>query len=162
MTLQKTDSLEIPGTLTETSLELPNNLDLESWVRIGATLKRMARSIQWWVGDWLAYGEAHYGEEAFQAVDRADQTFANWAWVCRKIEPSRRREEVGFSVHAELAPLEADEQDKLLEKAAVEGWTVKHTRDVLGERGGEDLVKCPECNGRGRVPKTQAEQKENG
>lgn len=142
-------SLAIPGQLTETSLDLPENLSLDEWLTVGDTLKRISKSVQWWVGDWLAYGEKNYGEEAFQAVERADHTFANWAWVCRKIEPSRRREDVSFSVHAELAPLPPEEQTDKLSKASEEGWTVKRAREETGRapKNVEVVTEfvCPAC-----------------
>lgn len=141
--------LAIPGEMTETGLELPENLDIAEWVRVGEVLKVMSKSVQWWAGDWLAYGERRYGEEAFQALEKADQTLANWAWVCRKVHPSRRREDVGFSVHAELAPLPPEEQELALTKASEEDWTVKRAREeVRGVPKNVETITyivCPEC-----------------
>jgi hypothetical protein len=154
--------LTIPGTMTETSLVLPSGMDLNDWVRVGETLKRMSKSIQWWAGDWLAYGEDHYGERAFQALERADQTLANWAWVCRKVEPSRRREDVSFSVHAELAPLPPDEQEQALERADAEGWTVKRAREeARGKTKNAQLIThivCPECGALSPMSKVETRE----
>jgi len=49
----------------------------------------------WWVGDWLNYGEARYGEMYSQAIEitgYASQTLADAKWVASRIEPSRRHE----------------------------------------------------------------------
>lgn len=153
----------IPGSLTETSLELPTDLPYEHWVEVGETLRLISRSIQWYVGDWLAYGEDHYGEDAFSHLEQSDKTLANWASTCRHIEPSRRREEVSYSVHAEVAPLEPGEQVNILEEAAREGWTVGQTRERVREiqqkeaeegHGPSEVVvtrPCPACEGTGRI-----------
>ena len=57
----------LPGTLTETSYTLPENLNLGEWLAIGETLQRMERSVKWWLGDWWNYGERRYGDMASQA-----------------------------------------------------------------------------------------------
>jgi hypothetical protein len=156
----------IPGTLSETGLQLPDNLPFGEWMRVGETLKRMTKSVQWWVGDWLAFGEASYGEEAFQAVERADKTFANWATVCRKVDPSRRREDVNFSVHAVLAPLPPDEQEHMLERAASEGWTEGKAREETGRKPKNvevitELV-CPACGEVSPLSAVETRERQNG
>lgn len=144
--------LALPGTLTETSLELPEGMGIEDWIQVGDTLKRMSKSIQWWAGDWLAYGEDHYGESAFQALERADKTLANWATVCRKVERSRRRDDLPFSQHAEVTSLPPEEQTEVLGMAAENGWTVRRTREEaesrrpdVGKTERVETRECPSC-----------------
>lgn len=152
----------IPGELTETSLTLREGLTLNEWITVMTTLKQMSRSIQWWVGDAMAYGESHYGEDAFAHLEQSDKTLANWATTCRKIDPSRRREEVSYSVHAEVASLPVEEQVNVLEEAARDGWTVGQTRERVRqiqqqqeeEHGRSEVVvsrPCPACGGTGEV-----------
>ncbi len=95
--------LAIPGELTETSLTLPEGMESEEWVEVGMTLRRMAKSIQWWAGDWFAYGEDHFGELAFAELEASDKTLANWASTCRRLPASRRRESLSYSIQAEVA-----------------------------------------------------------
>lgn len=153
----------IPGELTETSLTLPEGLSRKRWEEVGQTLRAMQRGVQFWVGDWLAYGESNFGEDAFAHLEQSDKTLANWASTCRHIEPSRRREEVSYSVHAEVAPLEPEEQVNILEEAAREGWTVGQTRERVREiqqkeaeekHGPSEVVvtrPCERCEGTGRI-----------
>ena len=94
----------------------------------------MEHGIQFWVGDWLAFGEVHYGEEAFAELGRADQTLANWATVARKVAPSRRRERVKFSHHAEVSTLPPDEQTEVLAKVEKEKLNVLDTRQEVDKR----------------------------
>lgn len=115
---------EIPGCVFEpTRLTLPARLSFDHWERIGRQLQLADLAVQWWIGDWLNYGESRYGEKYTQAVEefgRKKQTLMNYAYVAGAIEPSRRREIVDFSTHAEVASLEPEDQEKVLAKAAKE------------------------------------------
>jgi hypothetical protein len=141
----------IPGELTETSLTLPQDLPRERWAEIGRTLRAMERGVQFWVGDWLAFGEDHYGEEAFAELERADKTLANWATVARKVHPSRRREDVRFSHHAEVTSLPPEEQTEVLGMAAEGNWVIRETREEVErrhqERAEREFAATPEKNG---------------
>ena len=138
-----------PGTLRNGVEFLPRGLmfytplSFEEWARLGETLLTMEAAIQFWIGDWLLFGEEAFGERASQFYEaRAYQTLANYAWVARRIPVSRRRETVSWSVHAEIAACEPQEQEKWLNRAETEDLT---TRDVRRERGGEAMVECPDC-----------------
>lgn len=153
----------IPGELTKTSLTLREGLSLEEWAGVLMTLKQMSKSIQWWVGDALAYGEDRFGESAFAYLDQTDKTLANWAYTCRALPNSRRRESLSYSVHAEVAPLNPELQETILEEAEREGYTVGQTRERVRkeqqemaeeEHGPSEVVvkkTCPTCNGEGEV-----------
>lgn len=126
--------LSIPGVVTETGLELPPDLTYDEWESVGRTLQRIERSVMWWVGDWLRYGERKYGEtysQALEATDYAYQTLANAAWVSGRIEPSLRRENLSWHHHKEVAALEPDEQAVWLDKATANDWPVRELRDEL-------------------------------
>lgn len=105
------------------ALVLPEKLSFDHWDRIGRQLQMADLAVQWWIGDWLNYGEARYGEKYAQAVEdfgRKKQTLMNYAYVACHIEISRRREIVDFSTHAEVASLKPADQEKVLAKAAKE------------------------------------------
>jgi len=53
----------------------------------------------------------------------------------RRIDPSRRRDGLTWSHHAEVAGLEPDEADAVLAETALYTWSVEHLRGVLHERG---------------------------
>ena len=142
----------LPGTFTATSLQIQGHLPFEQWVRVGEALRQLRdSSLRWWLGDWLNYGERGYGEEYTQAVDQFDYmrgSLHNMAWVCRVIEPSRRREGVSFAHHQEVAGLAPDEQDRLLAEAEKQGWNretirlaVRQERDPFAEAStGKELL----------------------
>lgn len=110
----------LPGALTLVSYELPAGLAFEEWEEIGATLRAAGRAVQWWLGDWLRYGERAYGEKYAQAIDETGydyQTLADMAYVSGKVEISRRRENLSWSHHREVASLPPEQQDAVLNAA---------------------------------------------
>lgn len=116
---------DIPGCeFTPVSLKLPEDLKFDHWQRIGRQLQLADLAIQWWLGDWLAFGERKWGEKYSQALEEATgrktQTLMNYAYVAKAIEISRRRENVDFSTHAEVASLEPEDQERILARAANE------------------------------------------
>lgn len=129
---QNLSLFDIPGCeFSPTSFTLPDGLSFDHWERIGRQLQLADLAVQWWIGDWLNYGESRYGEKYAQAIDefgRKKQTLMNYAYVAKAIEPSRRREIVDFSTHAEIASLKPADQEKVLAKAAKEHLSVKRTR----------------------------------
>src|SRR6476661_2250921 len=74
----------LPGELTETGYSLPDGLSFHAWAWAGEVLRRMDRSVRWWIGDWINYGERQYGERYSQAIEvtgRQVQDLMNMAWV---------------------------------------------------------------------------------
>jgi hypothetical protein len=141
-------ALALPGTATKTALQLPAGMSFEEWQQVGEQLQHAQRAVMWWLGDWWAFGERRYGEEASQASDLPSaKTLSNAASVCMRINPSRRRESLSFSHHADVAYLGADIADRLLDLAEEHDWTRtelrKQIRIVLGKEGSSkaDLVK---------------------
>lgn len=124
--------LDIPGCeFTPTSLKLPPDLSYDHWERIGRQLQLANVAVQWWIGDWLVYGEHRWREKYAQGVQqfgKAEQTLMNYHYVAKAISSSRRREQVDFSTHAEVAGLDEDDQERILAKAANEGTTRKQVR----------------------------------
>ena len=152
--------LGIPGKLATTALILEEGLTIEQWMAAGESLKVLESAVPWWVGDWLRYGEEKFGEmysQALREVDRSKQTMMNWAWVAGKFDPSRRRENLSFSHHAEVAGLEEDQQDEWLDRAEQEDWSKTRLREEI--RGDEEKplkdgqVRCPQCQFQFRPPK---------
>ena len=96
----------------------------EVWHDLTRRLIEVGRRIQWWIADALAFGEAAYGERYAQVLETDAYTYdslRNLAWVSRSVAPSRRRDTVPFSHHAEVAALEPDEQDMFLAQCEEEG-----------------------------------------
>jgi hypothetical protein len=89
------------------------------------------RSAGWWLGDWLRYGTARYGTKytaALRVTGYDRQTLMNMVYVATRFDASRRREGLSWSHHAELAGLEAAEQDRWLERATADRLSVRELR----------------------------------
>lgn len=127
--------LERNGAITETSLRLPPGLPFDQYEALASMFGQLHRTSQWLIGDLINYGEkADYGEKYVQAAELtglAPQTLANYSSVCNLIPRSRRRPGVNFSIHAEVASKEPEEQKKWLRLAEENGWTRAQLRNQL-------------------------------
>jgi hypothetical protein len=126
-------------TASSTRLEFADALDFDEWRAIGAELARIEKGVQWWLGDWWAFGEHRYGERAKAAADgifgRSFGGLANCGSVARAFETSRRREVLPFSHHVEAASLDDPaEADALLDQAVREDWTVRQLRAAIRQQ----------------------------
>lgn len=120
--------------LTPVSWEASGRLDLADWVAVGRRLGSMGRGIGWWIGDWINYGNAAYGERyvpASRVTGYDVQTLANMAYVASRFETSRRREVLSWSHHAELSALEEDEQEAWLDRVERDRLSVRCLRIEL-------------------------------
>lgn len=125
----------MPGRVTVTGLELPDGLSFGDWSSIGSTLKSVEHSVMWWIGDWARYGK-RYGEKydsAIKATGYDYGTIANAKSVAARIEFSRRRENLSWSHHQEVASLGPDEADGLLDKAETDGWSQRELRRQVSQ-----------------------------
>lgn len=114
------------------ALSLPKEQNFDEWVDLGRNLAAANKTLNWWIGDWWAAGSHRYGERAKVAAEgifgREFQSLANMASVCRAFETSRRREDLSFSHHVEVAGLEPEKADTLLERAERDNWSVRDLR----------------------------------
>lgn len=155
--------LEAAGALDEVSLVITSPIEYERWESLGTFLGSLDRRTRWYLGDWLIYGEAEYGEEAAQAVDdpktRYDVarrvtgldsgTLQNIRSICEKVPRERRRAELGFWIHAEVAPLEPQEQIDWLQKAIDEGWGRTELRAAIKAEKNPPADEPPDGGGDG-------------
>lgn len=131
--------LEVEGKADATSLTLTDpDMEYTTWEALGRFLGKIDVRTRWYIGDWLNFGEALYGEESAQAVEATakdryseiervtgldHQTILNIQSLCRRVKKAQRRADLGFWIHMAVAPLEPEEQDVWLERAKENGWT---------------------------------------
>lgn len=122
-------------TETSTGLIFAPNTPRDVWGALVTRLIRQHKRIEWAIGDAINFGEKAYGstyDQWVQETGLAENTLATIAWVSREIEPSRRREDVGWSHHREVAGLDDPaEQDRLLDLAADRGMTRFELREAV-------------------------------
>jgi len=115
-------------------LVLKDDLTFDEWQNIGLQLQLMHGSIGFWIGDWLNYGFGKFGEKASQAIEFTGFDYgslANYKWVTKEIESSRRREKLSFSTHIEIASAPREEQDELLNKAENDNLSSREVRELV-------------------------------
>ncbi len=122
---------------TPTSLTSSDNVPASDWNKLWRMLRARHESLQWWVGDWWAYGEHRYGDRARKAaqgiIGLEYQTLMDYGCVCRSIKPSIRIEGVKFSLHRVVAPLQELEQKKWLARALQSKWSLSELKRQIAQ-----------------------------
>ena len=122
------------GEVTPVSWQPPTELTFEEWTAIGNTLQQVGASLNWWIGDWLNYGECKWGEMYAQAIEVTGwdyQRLANAKWVSASIHFSTRVEKLSWTHHREVANLPPTEQAEWLELAVTNGWRSGQLKDAI-------------------------------
>jgi hypothetical protein len=123
-------------------------LDQHQWAAAGQRLGAIGRCSQWWIGDWIRYGTARWGERYAQAARITGYDVAslrNMAWVASQYDDlSLRSDKLTWSHHVLLAPLDASERTVWLHRAAKERLSVADLRiELHGERRRQQAVPAP-------------------
>ncbi|MEU2955659.1 LmbU family transcriptional regulator [Streptomyces xanthochromogenes] len=121
---------------TRVGLKIPAILSYDRWEKAGLHIFQIADSSAWCLGDWLVYGQERYSDRYRTGVQAAGldyQTLRNYAWVARHFELGRRRENLSFGHHAEVASLPPEQADTWLDRAEEQGWSRNRLRLQLRE-----------------------------
>lgn len=140
------------------------------WLSTGRRLGAIGRCSQWWIGDWIRYGTARWGEkyaEAARVTGYDVASLRNMAWVASRFDLSLRNDKLTWSHHVLLAPLDADAQREWLTRASEERLSVadlrlelralregdrKSSGDAVTARDRGDVSVCPHCGHALRAP----------
>lgn len=110
------------------------SLTLDEWQAQGGRLGIASRSTNWWLGDWLRFGIARYGQKyaiGSGLTGYDEHTLMNMVYVASRFKISRRREHVSWSHHAELAALDESEQEHRLDRVGAEELSIRRLRTEL-------------------------------
>jgi hypothetical protein len=154
---------------------------VEDWVSAGRRFGAVARCSQWWIGDWIRYGNSQWGEKYVEAAKITCYdigSLRNMAWVAAQFDLSLRSDRLSWSHHVLLAPLDEREKSFWLKRAVSDRLSVSDLRVELrsSQRGGRAdesgneeqptvataaagarkgyVVPCPHCGGEVVVPET--------
>lgn len=126
---------DIPGCeFTKTQLKLDRHMKFEHWERLGTLLRSVEGSIQFWIGDWVRFGENKWGEKYAQAVDATGLdygTLANAVSVAKNVDSSLRNEKLSWSHHVAVAKLGPADQRSWLDRAEKEGLSYRELRRLV-------------------------------
>lgn len=120
--------------VAQTGLQVTGQPSYDDWVAFGSVLNQVEGAVHWWIGDWVNYGEATYGEkyaEALEATPFAYSTLAHDACVAKEFGFCRRRQNLSWGHHVAVAGLAPKEQDRLLDLAEKEGLTRANLRALV-------------------------------
>jgi hypothetical protein len=151
-------------------------MEYHDWVFEGRRIGAMGRGSPWWVGDWILYGTARWGERYSEAVKITGydaKSLRNMRYVASRFDLSLRRDTLSWSHHALLAGFEPDERSYWLGRAVADKLSVDDLRLELraAQRGGYSAAKpgddsaegseqrthvvCPECGHQFQPPPQQ-------
>ena len=123
--------------MTKTNLIIPENTDFNEWKIIGSQLKNIDGAIQFWVGDWINFGEHHFEDKylvAMAATGYNYETLRTQGYVAARFQTAprgintspelsdlaRRHEDLSWTHHREVASLSTEVANRLLDKAETE------------------------------------------
>lgn len=151
MSIERPDGapLERPATAqvfstSRVAMSFSNQISVEQWAQIGPLILRHADLSNWWLGDWVAFGQRNCGsryQEAIAATGLGYKTLRNYAVVTRRFEVSRRRDTLSFGHHAEVCALDDDQQEHWLDLAQQHRWSRAELRQQL--RGDQERGPTP-------------------
>lgn len=132
--LSKTDTQSV-------GLTLSPGLSFSEWSEVGKSLSFGHGMHQWWIGDWLNYGEESFGEKCHEiaGITKYKKGYlAGLKSVSKAVPLALRCANLKWGHHKEVAILETDEDKKVaLHWAESEKVSVKKFREQIIEwRGG--------------------------
>jgi hypothetical protein len=115
-------------------LRFPDDLTYDVWLEVGDRLKLIDQASRWWWGDWLNYRGGEWGSKYTEALETSGGDYGdlrNMKYVAGAIELSRRRDNLSWSHHQEVAALDPHDQDAWLDRAESEHLTREKLRAAM-------------------------------
>jgi hypothetical protein len=145
--------------MTPVSWRPDPELPMREWAEQGRRLGVLGRAAGWWIGDWLRFGNARFGERYTRAARITGydvQTLMNMVYVASRYDVTKRRENLSWSHHAELAALDPTHREPLLDLAESQRMSVRCLREEMRrlrrlegsgapEKHTRAEVVCPAC-----------------
>jgi len=140
------ETIAIPNcTVTLTGASFEESISFDEWLEIGRKAVRVSYAIQWLIGDWLNFGWKTYVDKSGtedpvyrvkykNAVDNLPYeyiTLRHFSWVSRSVDLCRRRHELSFNHHQEVASLRPKQQSHYLAMAVEHGLSVADLRELI-------------------------------
>lgn len=149
--------------LTKTAAIFEDGIDIKEWAEVGREMCKMHSGLQWWIGDWVNFGERTYqrnkealsffGKEILGEQGGFDVgTIRHYAWVSRKVKPCSRLHSLSHGHHEAVAAISDEEAQRGWLRRAKSGengkqWTVARLREEIRAEGKQvtekDTDPCP-------------------
>lgn len=144
---QSTELATDIGMTDEVSWMPSSDMNLETYLSIGKTFQQIQKSIAFWMGDWLCYGENRFGEAYSQALEntgRQNETLIKWRSVAARVPRDIRRKELSWTHTFYVAYCTEYLRGPLLDLAVNMNLSSRELKDVarLEDNLIEDLITC--------------------
>lgn len=108
--------------LHKNGLEPVGDPTFDQWLDCGGFIRSAGRSVHFWIGDWLNYGENNWPDKYQEAIEKTGfdyGTLRNDKWIAARVPSHIRKVELSFDHHQTVADsnLETEEMEKLLQEA---------------------------------------------
>ena len=129
--LTKQGGLSIPGMkLTPTGIIFNGKVTAANWAKAGEQLARYEGGLNWWIGDWLLYGEGkpEWGDKYEKAVElfgRELQALKDTKSVSKNVQLSLRNDNLSWNHHKAVSPLTPAKQKSWLKRYESKDWSAR-------------------------------------
>lgn len=129
------DLAKIDGycTLSSTNLTFKRDVSKEEWMDVFKALKQVEGCVQFWIGDCLAYRQQKWGmyDDIAEETGYETKALRNIKYVADNVELSRRKDNLSFSHHVEVASLPPEKQELFLNMAVEDKLSVRDLREQI-------------------------------
>lgn len=118
--------------------KLSEDIDYDTWEKKGSILQTIHAHINWWIGDWILFGEKKFPDKYSQAVfitGKSEPTLRNCAWVASVFSPEERiYDDLTFTHYLEVAGVKSkEERHWFLQKASEESLSALALRQLRSD-----------------------------
>lgn len=129
----KAETEVIPFMLAPSTLELniPEEVSYHDWLILGRSLATQKRQLDWFLGDWIAFGRERFPEQIELALADISDDPRNIRLIektARTFPPHLRNAALTFEHHAHVADMPVQEALPLLRDASERNLTAKQLR----------------------------------
>lgn len=125
---------------TPTGIAIPEDLTPDQWQQLLTVLVNFDTSMQWYIGDAIAYGNAKFGktyEDMAKGTRYTKDTLKLYAFVSQSLPPLIRVNDLSFAHHQAVASCKTDaEKQEWLSKALIgtdgKKWSVDKLKKAMG------------------------------
>lgn len=114
-------------TLLPSALVVNKPGDIAAWEAGARFIFQVQRSVYWWIGDMIVFGDQQFGEDFNQVFD--PDTSLDLTQICERVArafpPDERNLNISWSHHRALLNFPKPFQQAMLAKAELEGWSSK-------------------------------------
>lgn len=149
LVLRNGNALAAQVFFSEASLNLPEKLTIDAYRELTPHFARAHRCLMWWVGDYMLFGEKHFGEKLGEGTGILDSlgyaplTLKQCLLVARSFPPDQRNPHLTFAHHVHVMGLSKKDRKFWLDKAEAENMNTRELKRAVEEATGKTKAEAP-------------------